>query len=247
MGVAVLLAAACGKESLPRAEAVDMGTSVLWASFDIGCAAEYERGAAFCWGDAHPCEYVHFNWTVCPHCTVDKEGNLIEINKYNQEDGLLKLRSDDDGAENTWNSGWRMPTKAEFEELLDKKKFTWEWVEEYQYEDSKGSTVIPRWNIGGNPTVSGLRVTNNTTNATLFFPAGGRCVGTGIRDAGRHGYFWTSMRADNDPREAIAFHIYRERETEKIGGQTVAVWKDYHELTSVERFSGIVIRPVREK
>ena len=43
------------------------------------------------------------------------EGNT---SKYNRADGLTTLDSGDDAATVLWGADWRIPTKAEWEELL---------------------------------------------------------------------------------------------------------------------------------
>lgn len=92
------------------AEAIDLGLSVKWASFNIGASKPEEYGGLYGWGDSSG-EITSENLDDYPSVTPPASicGTQYDI------------------ATSTWGSDWRMPTQAEFEELAS--DCTWEWSE----------------------------------------------------------------------------------------------------------------------
>ena len=99
-------------------EAVDLGLSVLWATFDIGTLNVHEYGLSFAWGHIQDGEcpswseykYSDGNWNkLTKYCTLGSHGII---------DNKETLEFEDDAAYVNWGSGWRMPTVEEIEELL---------------------------------------------------------------------------------------------------------------------------------
>ena len=121
---------------------IDMGLSVKWASTNIGSSSLLESGNRYAWGETEPKE--SFSWENYKWC----DGTESSINKYNTEDGLTTLQPEDDAARVALGGKWRMPTEAEYQELLDNSG--WSWVEYH--------------NVGG------LAVTSKINGNTLFFP-----------------------------------------------------------------------------
>ena len=74
-------------------------------------------------------------------------------------------------AAKSMGSGWRLPTKAEFEELSN--KCTWSW------------------------TGSGYRVTGPNGNS-IYLPAAGWRYGSSTNCVGSKGYYWSSTPYDSD-------------------------------------------------
>ena len=90
-------------------------------------------------------------------------------------DGKSTLESEDDAATANWGSGWRMPTMAELEELMNEDNCTWTWVENYHGSD-----------------LNGYEVKSKTTAGLLFLPAAGYRWGSLLCGAGGYGYYWSS-------------------------------------------------------
>ena len=100
--------------------AVDLGLSVKWATFNVGATKPEEYGEYFAWGETEPkAAYSQGNYIL------ETAGSLT---KYNDDDKLTNLQSEDDAATVNWGEDWRMPTKSEWEELLDETKCSWEKV-----------------------------------------------------------------------------------------------------------------------
>lgn len=117
--------------------AVDLGLSVKWASKNIGANDTYDLGDRFAWGETSPKDA--YTWITYKYAKGSSEtfipiGHDIKGTKY-------------DAATVNWGKYWRMPTIAEYNELIQKCSF--EWVKNDDYR--------------------GIRVTGPNDN-TLFFP-----------------------------------------------------------------------------
>ena len=172
--------------------AVDLGLSVKWASCNIGTSTPEGFGNFYAWGETKT--KLAFWWGNYPHCgnpnppdtihwQYGDNGPNLAISKYNTQedwhftggdgpDGKTVLEPVDDVATAQWGEGWRMPTKAEWEELLDGT--TQEMV--IEGEDEKG--------------FRGLRLTSKTNGNSIFLPAAGSYTGT------QHDFYYNS---GNDP------------------------------------------------
>lgn len=81
-------------------EYVDLGLSVKWAKCNVGANAPTEAGSYFAWGELYTkSTYASDNYSVAKSPTV--------------------LPQHLDAANYTMKGNWRMPTKAEFQELID--------------------------------------------------------------------------------------------------------------------------------
>ena len=99
-------------ENVP-AEAIDLGLSVKWASWNVGASSPEEYGGYYAWGELeHKNNYDNDTYQYW-----DKDngeyvfiGNNISGTRY-------------DVARAKWGKGWRMPTMAECYELIEKCKW----------------------------------------------------------------------------------------------------------------------------
>lgn len=103
---------------------VDLGlpSGLLWATRNVGASSPTDYGDYFAWGETSPkSDYI---WQ-----TYQWGDNGLQLTKYNTDasngpvDNLTTLQPDDDAA--TANYGGRMPTKEEWQELLDNTTSTW--------------------------------------------------------------------------------------------------------------------------
>lgn len=172
----------------PTVAWVDMGlpSGLLWAECNLGAHAPEEYGDYYAWGEISPKEV--YNWSTYRYCSVDGEGNLQTLNKYNTSnaygsiDNLTTLEAMDDAATAALGSGAHIPTADEWRELIDNT--TEEWT-----------------TMNG---VNGRKFTATNGN-TLFLPAAGRRGSAGLEYAGEHGFYWSSTLNTDDPRYARRF------------------------------------------
>ena len=118
------------KLSSPAAEPVDLGLSVKWASWNVGASAPEEYGTHFAWGEVEG--NWDYNWSTYKWCN----GTYLKLTKYCTQisywdspytmDRKTVLDLEDDAAHMNWGGNWRMPTKAELDELFD--NCTWLWT-----------------------------------------------------------------------------------------------------------------------
>ena len=157
------------KPSIP--EAVDLGLSVKWASFNLGASKPENYGSYFAWGETEP--KAEYSWTTYKWCkgsdfTMTKYCTIPGYGYNGFTDGKTLLEPEDDAATVNLGSGWRLPTFDEFEEL--KARCTWEWS-----------------SLNG---VSGMKVTAENGNS-IFLPAAGNKYGMDLILLS-YGLYWTS-------------------------------------------------------
>ena len=93
-------------------EYVDLGlpSGLKWATHNIGATSPSEKGDMFAWGETSPkAQYTEANCTSYALNMQDIAGDP----QY-------------DAARANWGSTWKMPSKKDFEELMN--ECTWEWV-----------------------------------------------------------------------------------------------------------------------
>ena len=133
---------------------VDMGLSVKWATCNVGASSPEGYGSYFAWGE-----------------TTEKETYTKENSKtYGESYGDISGNSAYDAARANWGSTWRLPTKAEFQELIDNCSWTWT-----TYNGKKGCKVVSKKN-----------------NNSIFLPAAGNRFGSSLYYAGERGDYWGS-------------------------------------------------------
>lgn len=181
----------------PQIEFVDLGLSVKWAKSLLGATngdtAESWYGNYYAWGELTPKTY--YDWTDPNDSTQNYKyanGSSTTLTKYcnNSEygnvDNLTKLVPGDDVATVT-NSAWRMPTQADFEELIALPS---EWATDYSG-------------------ISGLngRLFIGTNGNTLFIPAAGYRYGSDISNAGSCCNLWSSSLFLSSPKYAYLLYF----------------------------------------
>lgn len=171
-------------------EYVNLGLSVRWATHNVGASSPEEYGDYFAWGETSP--KSEYSWDNLKYCN-DKKGK--SFSKYNQtergtKDNRTVLELSDDAARVNWGGSWRMPTKAEFEELLSTDNCTWTWYESGNSE------------FNG---VAGYKVTSRKSGYVgnyIFLPAAGYRDDTYLDLAGSYGNYWSSSLDTDGPSDA---------------------------------------------
>ena len=137
---------------------VDLGLSVLWATTNLGATQPEEYGDYFAWGETDPKDiYTRDNY------------KWRDNTKYNNSGGLTSIQLEDDAAHVNWGGDWRMPTKEEYSELIE--KCTWTWTQH------KG--------------INGYQVTGPNGNS-IFLPATGYIGNGPSYPVGEYGLYWTT-------------------------------------------------------
>ena len=125
---------------------VDLGlaSGLLWAKCNLGTTEPTELGDYYAWAETSTKKkYYSDNYK---HFKID---GGIKVLKYNEKDGKTVLDLNDDAARANIGAGYRIPTKEDWEELLEDCK--WEAVTTTLSEiiDPSQTKVIARWKVTG--------------------------------------------------------------------------------------------------
>lgn len=152
-------------------EYVDLGlpSGLKWATCNVGATSPEEYGDFFAWGETDP--KTIYAWSTYKWCngSEDTMTKYCTSSSYGTVDNKTVLDPEDDAAHVNWGGAWRMPTRAEQDEL--REKCTWMWTTQ------EG--------------VNGCRVTGPNGNS-IFLPAAGNHCNAGRADVGSNGYYWSS-------------------------------------------------------
>ena len=146
----------------------------MWAKCNIGAATETDYGDYFMWGSTTPNTADECTWTKAPFNGGSSDYNRTYFNSVKDTvcpNGILAKGYD--AATQIMGDDWRMPTKAEFQELLDNTNK--EWTQ-----------------MNG---VNGYKFTSNKEgyqDNSIFFPAAGYCNDGSVDGVGSDGYVWSS-------------------------------------------------------
>lgn len=141
-------------DTINNHEWIDLGLSVKWATCNIGAEKPEDYGDYFAWGEP----------TTKPSYTADTSKT------HGRSIGDIKGYSQYDAARASRGSTWRLPTKEECQELVD--KCVWEWT-----------------SLCGH---NGYRVTSKINSNSIFLPAAGWRFGALTFNIGELGNYWSS-------------------------------------------------------
>ena len=167
---------------------VDLGlpSGLKWATCNVGATAPEGYGDYFAWGETNPKD--KYNWSTYKYCN----GSETSLTKYNTNsnfgtvDNKTTLELSDDAARVNWGGSWRMPTRAEQDEL--RNNCTWTWTTQSG--------------------VNGYKVTSKTNGNSIFLPATGYRVYTSVYDVGSVGHVWSSSLVESYPSLAYELHFH---------------------------------------
>ena len=168
--------------NLTTAAWVDLGlpSGLLWYYANLGATTPEGFGNYYAWGEVQPkSEYSFDTYT---YGDLDLERITYTLYKYNSSvdygtvDNKTILESADDAASAMFGTGARIPTKTEWQELLDNTEVEWTTVNN----------------------VKGRKFTAANGNS-LFLPAAGYQCGSELYDADKRGHYWSSSLDENFP------------------------------------------------
>lgn len=194
---------------------IEMGLRVRWATVNVGAVNPEDYGDHFAWGETE--SKSDYSWSNYKWC----DGSYSKLTKYGVgrgygvNDRKTTLDEEDDVAHVRWGGSWRMPSKAELDEL--RRKCTW-----------------TETTLNG---VYGYLVTSNVYgygDRSIFLPVTGLGTEAGIVNEGIQGYYWSSTLStlDNDekrgPFDANCLYL------SSLGGLSYDCYRDF----------GFSVRPV---
>ena len=199
----------CGQNGQVVELAVDLGLSVKWANMNVGAESPEDYGNYYAWGETTT--KSTYDWST--YFDTNDGGNTFT--KYNNEGGKTVLDPEDDAAHVNWGGSWRMPTMAEWQELLD--NCTWTWTRQNG--------------------INGCKVTSNKAGYTdkfIFLPAAGYSYEGDLYEVGSYGYYWSSslneFNLDGSDGSSCASCLY--------------FYYRYPDLSIGLRDAGLPVRPV---
>lgn len=200
-----------GTAEIAGHEYVDLGlpSGTFWATCNVGASKPSDVGAHYRWGEIDSTDKYEsdsdYKWYssdsseredskyTTQNCLEREDSKYITKycldgnNAQGVRDNIRVLESCDDAATAAWGPEWRMPTKAEMQELV--AGCSWKWTSTYKR--------IHTWGLVG---------TSKTNGNTIFLhvikdPDLDGCYG--------YGYYWTSSLSDEDSEKAYNLMFYR--------------------------------------
>ena len=144
-------------------EWVDLGLSVKWATCNVGASSPSDYGDYYAWGE------------------ISTKSKYEETNSsaYRVSMGDISGDSRYDTARANRGGTWRLPTRAEIQELID--NCTWQWTTQ---DGHKGCKVT------------------GPNGSSIFLPAAGLRGGSSLCYVGDYGDYWSSTPNMGDARNA---------------------------------------------
>lgn len=171
---------------------LQLPSGTLWATCNIGADSPEEYGDYFAWGETVPYDEngkTNFDWSTYQWCS----GSPTTLSKYNPSDSfgvvdnLTKLEIADDAASANWGAAWCMPTKEQFDELINSSNTTVEWTQENN--------------------VFGCKIRSNRNDKSIFLPAAGDRSYSMLGYAGSKGYYWSNTLGSDYPYDSYCLNF----------------------------------------
>ena len=155
-------------------ETVDLGlpSKKLWAKCNLGANSESDYGLYYQWGDTSGYTATQvgvdkqFDWGDCKY----NSGSDFIPTKYTSSDQKTQLDLEDDAVYTALGGNWRMPTKADIQELT-------------------ANTTTEVTSISG---IQGIKITSKNNSNYLFFPFAGYARSGSMSNVGSDFYCWSS-------------------------------------------------------
>ena len=157
---------------------IDLGLSVKWATCNVGATKPEEYGNYYAWGETET--KTNYDWSSYKWCSgsAETQTKYCTNSDYGTVDNKTVLELADDAARANWGGAWRMPTDAEWTELLENCEWTWTTLNGVNGYEVKG-----------------------TNGNFIFLPAAGCRYGADLDGAGGDGFggYWSSSLGTDGP------------------------------------------------
>ena len=171
-------------EQAKQYEYIDLGlpSGLKWAKCNVGAEKETDYGDYFMWGSTRPNTKTTCNWMKNPFNNGSDSCDEEYFNAHKSEwlDDNDNLKPEYDAARANMGGDWRMPTKDDFQELLDNTDS--EWVHDYN-----GTGV------------GGRKFTSKTNGNSIFIPFSGERLDSSFYFQGTFGNVWSSSLDTAEP------------------------------------------------
>ena len=167
---------------------VDLGlpSGLKWAKCNVGAEKETDYGDYFMWGSTEPNNNTNCDWPTAPFNNGSSSYDAVYFNSVKDvicPNGILAKEYD--AAAQIMGGGWRMPTKADFQELFNNT--TNEWTK-----------------VNG---VNGRKFTSKKdTSKYIFIPAAGNRARSEMTVLGRVVLVWSSSLYTSKPDKAFCMN-----------------------------------------
>lgn len=193
---------------------VDLGltSGTKWATCNVGASNPQDYGNYYAWGETTTKE-TYGGSTYKYGSGYDQLTKYCSKSSYGKDgftDSKTTLDLSDDAAAANWGGKWRMPTRAQLDEL--RNQCYWVWKKGYNYSNVKGYIVYKAKTSsdkgvkiyeGGTPSSS-----YKLSDAHIFLPAAGIRDDGDLNFAGSYGNYWSSLLNTDYPGRAWDVYFY---------------------------------------
>ncbi len=186
-------------------QAVDLGlpSGIKWASCNVGAEKPEDYGNYYAWGEVVPKE--NYSWETYKYINsasnnLTKYCNDASYGDNGFTDNKTTLEPEDDAAHVNWGSNWRMPTDAEWDELLDNCT----------------------WTLTTKNGINGYRVTSKMNSNSIFLPAAGLRYDDVLHAVNTAGFYFSSSLDTDYPGYALSSYfdstgVHRDNDMRRTG------------------------------
>lgn len=174
-------------------EFVDLGlpSGALWATCNVGASKPEGEGDFFAWGETETKDV--YSWATYKWC----EGDICDIlnqsltkycdrGGYGWPDGKMSLELEDDVAHVKWGGDWHIPSKDEFQELMD-------------------NCIFEYFEIDKDKSLEGYKITGTNGNSIIMPAAGFK---KNASNKTNRFYYWSNdLYMDNEPTNNDATNV----------------------------------------
>ena len=168
---------------------LDLPSGTLWAACNIGANSPEDCGDYFAWGETEGYNdgKTNFKWDTYKWLNEDtkKLTKYCSKSSYGNNgftDTLTELGLEDDAAYVNWGSNWRIPSKEQFDELINSEYTSIEWTTQNG--------------------VNGRKITSVKSGNSIFLPAAGFPLDGLPEYVGTYGRYWSRTLNTGNPNDA---------------------------------------------